>query len=407
MRWLVVALFVVGCSGSDGAEAGGPADAGPADSGGSDSNPDAGETPDLGVEPDVAEARVEPDFSALETELESFVAATAGVDGLGAIIVHRDRGVVFEKTLGAFDADRVYYVASSTKIVTAGIMVKLVDAGVVDLDKPLGDHVDWAAHNAGITPWQLVGNSSGLPGLLSGAGNTPYAKYLCQFIPSGTLQACAQKIAQTEVGEDAVPPATEFRYGGGQWQLAGGLMEAVSGKTWAELVHETYTEPCGLDTFGYTAPFEGALGYPQHLQGDPLNIPETENPNMEAGLYTTLQDYGIILSIHLSGGLCGWGEDAVRVLSDEAVETMRIDRLASYDESTGFPGMQGYGMGWWIDRKHPGIFVDPGAWGAVAWVDLNRGYGVFIAIEDDAQNGMKLRLATQPLIDAALDALPE
>jgi hypothetical protein len=62
----------------------------------------------------------------------------------------------------------------------------------------------------------------------------------------------------------------------------------------------------------------------------------------------------------------------------------------------------GYGMGWWVDRTHPGVFVDPGAYGSDAWLDLPRKYGGFIAIEGNVLLGAELLTKVKPVIDAAL-----
>jgi CubicO group peptidase (beta-lactamase class C family) len=350
------------------------------------------------------------DFAAFERELQAFVEETDGVDGAGAIVVHRDRGVVYRRAVGAFTEDRVYLVASATKIVTVGIMMKLADAGVLDIEKPISDYVSWAGSNGRITLRQLVSNSSGLPGLLMPDGSIYLANYQCQWSPMGTLRDCAEQILTTDVGAEAIAPDSEFRYGGAQWQVAGGVIDAIAGKPWRDLVRETFTEPCGLTQFGYTH-FTWILDgtYPTDFQGGAENAVASDNPSMEAGLYTSIDDYAKILSIHLNGGRCGWGSGAAQVLSTAAVEAMRVDYVARYGGRgwLGFPGaetLEGYGMGWWIDRADSGIFVDEGAWGAVPWLDLDRGYAAFIAIENNFPNGNLTRQRTQPLLEAAFDA---
>jgi hypothetical protein len=60
-------------------------------------------------------------------------------------------------------------------------------------------------------------------------------------------------------------------------------------------------------------------------------------------------------------------------------------------------------MGWWVDRAHTGVFVDPGAFGSDAWLDLPRGYGAFIAIEGNVLLGAELGSTMKPLADAAID----
>jgi hypothetical protein len=144
------------------------------------------------------------------------------------------------------------------------------------------------------------------------------------------------------------------------------------------------------------------LSYPVDFQGRAENAAATDNPSMEAGLYTSLDDYAKILSIHLSGGSCGWGTGAAEVLSTAAIEAMRVDYVARYGQKAwlaipGAESLEGYGMGWWIDRAHPGIFVDEGAWGAVPWLDTNRGYAAFIAIENNFANGNVARQRSRAL----------
>jgi CubicO group peptidase (beta-lactamase class C family) len=352
------------------------------------------------------------DFSAFEAELAAFVADT-GLPGAGAIVIHRDQGVVYRGAVGEYDVDRAYLVASASKIVSVGMMMKLVDDGLVDIERPISEYVSWAGSNGGLNLRQLFSNSSGLPGLLSGPDDTFYlTNYVCQFTPTGTLRDCAENVLTTDVGAEAIPPDTEFRYGGAQWQAAGGVVEAIAGKPWGQLFTETFAEPCGLESSGYTHPTWPPDGsYPQDLQGNAANAPVSDNPSIEAGLYTNLDDYAKILSIHLRGGLCGFDEAAPRVLSEESVAAMRVDRVAAYGgtASIALPGsesllpLEGYGLGWWVDRANPGVFVDEGAWGATPWIDLGRGYAAFITIESTFLNGDTARRRTQPLLEAIFD----
>jgi len=180
----------------------------------------------------------------------------------------------------------------------------------------------------------------------------------------------------------------------------------ASGKSWAELFDDTYG-PCGIPSMGFRNPaslstpapnpdgtldFSG-ISYPATIDGDMSAVPETDNPMIEAGLFTNVTDYGKILLMHLRGGACG---DA-RVLSEDAVERMREDRVLAYGSTkdqmklilTGGDersvdralDLAGYGLGWWIDRADPGVFADPGAYGSNAWIDLDLGYGAFVAVE--------------------------
>lgn len=374
-----------------------------------------------------SEGGAEPNFTAFDAAVQKFV-ADHGLRGASAAIVEKDRGIVHTAGYGEFAVDRTYLIMSSSKILSVGVLMRLVDQGLLDIDAPIGTYVSgWGTGKPELTVAELVSNSSGLTGIVD---NLLYAPYACQGDATAALTDCAKAIYIAADSADRIPPDTEFHYGGGQWQLAGGIAEAVSGKSWAQLMQETYG-PCQVPSLGYTnaasmisltlAPDGGlefgSIGYPKTVDGDPSVLPSTQNPSIEGGVYTTVQDYAKLLSMHINGGMCGGN----RVLSEQAITRMRQDRIATYGGNTEqqmrliLTGaddaalqralqLSGYGMGWWVDRAHPGIFVDPGAFGANAWIDVPRGYGAFVAIEGNVVLGADLALALEPVADAAFDA---
>jgi CubicO group peptidase (beta-lactamase class C family) len=331
------------------------------------------------------------DFSAIDPIVQEFIDAN-GLNGAGLVIVDREDGIVHEHYWGEFDADRVSFIASSSKMLTAGVLVRLADQGLVDLDAPVADAVDWGAGNPEITPAQLMSNSSGLVGLFP---DPAYRPYLCQFLPNGDIEDCGEAIFETPDDDaDLTAPDTEFRYGGAQWQVAGALAEAVSGSTWTELIDETYIQPCGVDSLGYNNHFSRSTGF-DYPALDPSSLPPTENPNMEGGAFIDPPDYGRLLLMHLRGGECDGG----RVLDAASVDLMHADRtLSAYDDGASAPG---YGMGWWVDRA-TGRIRDPGAYGAVPWLDLDRGYGAYLVVEATSDLGGRLSALIEPEIDAAM-----
>jgi CubicO group peptidase (beta-lactamase class C family) len=338
------------------------------------------------------------------TKFDSAVTATLASEGLAGatvVVVQEDSGIVHLAGYGAYDKDRLFLLASASKVVSVGVLMRLADEHIVDLDAPVGTYVGslWGSEKGALTLAQMLSNSSGMVGVTD---NPIYAPYLCQYRHVGTLAACAQKIYQAADSSDIVPPDTKFRYGGGQWQLAGGIAEVASGKSWAQLVKETYVDPCGTSSLGYTNQFAGGTkGYPSSFTGDPGDVVQTDNPNVEGGGYITAGDYGKILLMHLRGGLCG----NTRVLSDSAVARMQKDRIGQvYGGATNKSLLEGYGLGWWIDRSHPGVVADIGLYGATPWLDTARGYGVMILIEGNSTEGATLWLTTKPILDSMFDA---
>jgi CubicO group peptidase (beta-lactamase class C family) len=339
----------------------------------------------------------EYDFSGVSPIVERFI-RERGLNGAGLIVVDRDDGIIDEEYWGDFGPARVSLIASSSKMITAGVLLRLQDDGLLDIDAPVAAVADWGAGNPTITPAQLLSNSSGLVGL---SPDPAYAPYVCQFLATGTLQDCAASIFSTPDDDaDVVAPDTEFRYGGAQWQVAGAVAEIASGKPWGQLIDEVYVQPCGLETLAYNNHFTqlGPIGfdYPTAFAADPSTLQPTDNPNMEGGVYVAPPDYAELLLMHLRGGRCRDG----RVLSQAALDRMHADRIGPTYGADAGPGT-GYGMGWWVDRASGGI-IDGGAYGSVAWLDLDDGYGAYLVIEADSNTGSELALELFDVVEQAV-----
>ena len=142
--------------------------------------------PDAAAERDAAAADAgQPTPSALNSAVdqvvEDFLANYNQLEGAAVIVLHRDRGVLHRKAYGSFDEDRVYFVASSSKMASAGIINALHDDGTFDMYQPIAEIVEWGSNQPRIAPVHLISNSSGLPGLYS---TTASRGHVCQFIPS-------------------------------------------------------------------------------------------------------------------------------------------------------------------------------------------------------------------------------
>ena len=331
------------------------------------------------------------DLSGVGPVVQAFV-DERGLNGAGLVVVQRDEGIVFEGYWGEFDRDRRSFIASSSKMITAGVLGRLADDGLLDLDAPVAEQLGWDG-NPEITPAQLVSNSSGLVGLFPDLGYEPYR---CQFLPTGDLASCGESIFETPDDDaDVIPPDSDFRYGGGQWQVAGAVAEAASGRTWAELLEEIYVEPCGVDTLGFNNHFVLArgLGYPDGVE--PSSLDPSDNPNMEGGAFIAPPDYAKLLLMHLREGMCDGGQ----VLSPAMIDRLHTDRtLEAYPNGAAVPG---YAMGWWVDRS-TGRLQDGGAYGSLPWLDLEAGWGAFLVIEADSTTGFELWQQIEPDITAAM-----
>ncbi|MDZ7785437.1 MAG: serine hydrolase domain-containing protein [Halioglobus sp.] len=347
---------------------------------------------------------VPDNFNAADASLEDFVATHPGFNGASLVVVDRQRGVVHRHFVGDYTPETVVLLASTSKVPSASLLVALAeDDDNVDfeMDRVIDQYLPWQGVWTGRTAEQLVSNTSGMPGLAHISG---YEDHMCQYVPSGQLRECGRTIYQTPLDHlTSYPPGTHFEYGGSQWQLAGALAEVVGGATWNQLFDQYIGEPCELEVFEYGNPLAGFASW----TGDPDSLVGRANPNIEGGAITNQSDYAKILLMHLNDGLCGERQ----VLSAQGAAAMREDRAWA---TGSVPGESpGYGMGWWVvpadAGMEPNLFIDPGAFGAVAWIDTRRGYGGFMAIQsttlaDGSTAGGYGRGELIPLVQAAYDA---
>ena len=177
--------------------------------------------------------------------------------------------------------------------------------------------------------------------------------------------------------------------------MAGAVAEVVSGRSWSDLVTETYVGPCGIDSLGFTNQWAqfGPLTfeYPRAFSGDPSTIAPTANPNMEGGAYISAPDYAELLLMQLRAGRCG----ETPVLSAESVERMHTDRVIERSGPTGYPGLAGYGLGWWVRSPADGYVTDPGAYGLHYELELNDDEAALLQAADPADIALMLVLYKQ------------
>jgi CubicO group peptidase (beta-lactamase class C family) len=268
------------------------------------------------------------------------------------------------------------------------------DALDYDVEATIDNYLPWDGVYGDRTTVQLVSNTSGIPGINNIA---KYGVHLCQFTATTTLEECGQLIYSTEL-EGTQPAGSQFDYAGSQWQLAGAVAEQVSNSTWRQAWDEYIGVPCGLEVFQFGNQWSGFASF----TGNPDSLIGLDNPSIEGGAISNMQDYAKILLMHLRDGRCG----DTQIMSMDSPAFMRIDRGGKLGEP--------YGMGWWIhipeDGSEPYLYTDPGkAFGAMAWLDTRRMIGGYVAIDDytGTDPNAPIDMVTDeiiPLVEEAVDA---
>ncbi|MFC0002727.1 serine hydrolase domain-containing protein [Micromonospora siamensis] len=167
------------------------------------------------------------------------VQADARVPALAAALHRADRPLWSCAAGGTgngtpLDADTVFRIGSVTKTFTAVLVLQCRDDGLLDLDDPIGRHLDLPAHGE-LPVRRLLSHTSGL-----------------QREPHGdvwdSLRApdADQLLAELARVERVLPPARRYHYSNLGMALLGALVGRLRGGTWAQVLTERVLDPLGL-----------------------------------------------------------------------------------------------------------------------------------------------------------------
>jgi D-alanyl-D-alanine carboxypeptidase len=158
---------------------------------------------------------------------------------------------------GVDTTDR-FRIASISKILTATVVLQLVEAGDLQLDQPVGrqlaDYVGVRVNDpgvAGVTVRQLLANTSGLSG------------YHDLFFGGGA-ESCTAAARIGLTGRLVAPPGTRYVYSNLGYCLLGLLIEQVTGRPYDVEVRERLLEPLGVTGMRMAATFDPNPGEVQH-----------------------------------------------------------------------------------------------------------------------------------------------
>ncbi len=267
-----------------------------------------------------------------------------GIVGLSLVLVDGEE-TVLERGYG--DADRLthrlvtpdtlFAVGSISKLATNAAVMKLVEAGLVDLDAPVTRYLqDFAPRTRGssldaITVRSLLTHHSGLPSdRLKGltVGDTPNAA-VADFrdLPK-----------ELSAGYVATPPGTVAAYSNLGYSLLGLIVERVSGERFERFVAERVLQPLGMMNSSFDErttrlPAFSSGYFKGRTTGTPLirDVPAGQ-------LSTTAHDMGIFMKSVLAAAR---GESGI--LEPDTWQQVSTIQNASVALDTGFR----IGLTWW------------------------------------------------------------
>lgn len=228
--------------------------------------------------------------------------------------------------------DTRYRIASITKAFTAVLVLQLVEQGKLDLQQPIRRYLPAYAGNGGdkVTLHQLLNHTSGLP-------NFDQVKDLATALSEGVPnyqkpRTSTQLMADYCSGDLVAEPGKAFDYNNCDYIVLGKIVEAASGKPYADLLRERIAVPLGLKHTGLLQQSDIVEGladtymYREDLKSLANDLPVyAENWFAAGSLYSTVDDV-----LAFADGLFDG-----KLLSAESLQAMTT------------PGLDDYGYGVW------------------------------------------------------------
>jgi CubicO group peptidase (beta-lactamase class C family) len=246
-----------------------------------------------------------------------------GIPGLSVAIVDNGQvtylsghGIRSNDTKQPLDNQTVFSAASLSKPVFAYAVMKLVELGDFELDKPLYQYLDYEdlAHDdryKRITARMVLSHSSGLPNWRNG-------ELTIQF-----------------------DPGERYQYSGEGFVYLMKVIEYLQGKEINEIMKELVFQPLGMSNTSYTweGRFETNFAPPHDFMGVPNPKRKRRSGNVAYSLQTTAEDFSnLLLAIMNAQGL---NKQTVDEMLSEQINVSGWDNLH-------------WGLGWGIQQTRKG-----------------------------------------------------
>lgn len=234
---------------------------------------------------------------------------------------------------------------SITKSYTVTLLLQLADAGLVDLDDPVGQYVDGVTNGDRITLRQLAGMSSGNADYTGDAFAAVYEQDPARVFTLAELNGYV-------LGEPAeFEPGTQHVYTNANTNLLGAVIENATGQPYSEVLRERILEPLELSGTSYIT--DAAEWAPPHPTGyivqDGSQEPQAENPSIFAAagsLFSTLEDTQMWAEALATGSLLGPDTQQERLAGAPLQTGPPYDQYAlGIGETDGWWGHNGEGIG--------------------------------------------------------------
>lgn len=271
-----------------------------------------------------------------------------------------------------------YASASTSKWVTAVIILRLVDQGLLSLNDHPQDHIPgWDIHPSD-TLYNIT--LSDLLSLTSGLINDP----VCLNSTDADFKTCTRRIATINAGNGKIPGA-EFNYGFSHLQVAGLMAIMAAGVDSWQVLFEQFQQETGLFINGA------------------FDIPSINNPRLDAGMHWRANEYADFIRAYQFEDLLTQ-ETRHRMLSDRTISSEIV--YSPIEDSLIEQWHYGYGI--WLQCPHAAFdcktityYSSPGIYGAYPFMNTKQRFFGIVARQGEFETIAEGKAVYDAVMDLA------
>ena len=282
--------------------------------------------------------------------------------GKFSALIYKDGKVVYQKTIGEFNAKTQVPIATAGNWLTAALVMIFVDQGKLSLDDPVSKYIpsfEKYMKNY-VTIRHCLTHTTGIENEAGKVGRLLSRKKFA------SLEEEVNAIAAKEISAN---PGEEFHYGHIGPTIAGRVLEIISKKSFDRLIQERLLRPLKMRATNFVNEDGGAI-------------------NPSTGAKGSANDYINFLSMLLNKGIF----EGKQILSETSITEMQKPQFANLTVKYAPKETEGmkYGLGEWIhDEDGQPTFTSPSLTGTWPFLDKCRNYACIILVESPLKEDKK------------------
>ena len=302
------------------------------------------------------------------------------------VVIGDATGVLLDYEKGSFATSERHLIASATKWLSALVIYRLIEQGVMAPQDAPQDYLIYWANDPSDSRSRIT--LERLLAFTSGFNNSP-SQPGCVGNGAQTLQACVQTIY---TGGLDTEPGVAFAYGPEHLHIAAAMAEVASGMLFSELFDQSIRAGLSVST------------------NTRIVLPSVQNPRASGGGESTVDDSVTILLALLNNTALA---DTTAFYTDNTAAPVTFT-FRPGSTSTGVDWHYAQGawrvceqMAWDASCENKMILSSPGAFGWTPWIDVTNGYFGLIAMEESiitspSQTAVELLIELLPLAEAQI-----